>query len=431
MNHKINFTLDKNELQASGPVSGEPLHIGFFTDTYAPQINGIAVSLQLLTNGLRAAGHYVTVFAPRLPGHRDSDGDVYRIPAVRYMQLPSVYIAIPGTPRTTLALRRSQFDILHVHSPLTIGMLAYITAQLKNLPLIYTYHTSITDYTHYLKIGGQTRPVLWATRWFSKTTTNLSDQVIVPSAKFKRVLQEQNVKRPIHLIPNGIDLANFHNPKSPGAYRQRLGLNPNQPLLLYVGRLAPEKKLELVIDAFAHAASQNMDAHLVIAGDGNGSSRSQLEERAAASGYGRRIHFLGMIDRSDLPNLLGDGTLFLSASTTETQCIAMLEAIAAGLPVVAVWDDAFEGMLVDGQNGRITPPDARPFGALICNMLADHAARKAFGQRSLELSRKFSVETQADTLVDLYRQAIVSNTGNTNQYLMSESFSNINEKHNS
>jgi len=109
----------------------------------------------------------------------------------------------------------------------------------------------------------------------------------------------------------------------------------------------------------------------------------------------------------------------------------MLEAIAAGLPVVAVWDDAFEGMLVDGQNGRITPPDARPFGALICNMLADHAARKAFGQRSLELSRKFSVETQADTLVDLYRQAIVSNTGNTNQYLMSESFSNINEKHNS
>src|SRR3990172_380228 len=129
-----------------------PLRIGFFSDTYVPQINGIAVSLQLLVRGLRAAGHQVTVFAPRFPGYCDSDAEVYRIPAVRYMQMPPVYIALPGTPHATLALRRCQFDVLHVHSPLSIGMLAYLTAQAKHVPLIYTYHTSITDYTHYLKV---------------------------------------------------------------------------------------------------------------------------------------------------------------------------------------------------------------------------------------------------------------------------------------
>lgn len=407
MNHQIKFSPDKGNLRASGLTSDGPLQIGFFTDTYIPQINGIAVSLQLLVNGLRAEGHQVTVFAPRLPDHRDSDADVYRVPAVRYMQSPPVYIAVPGTPRATLALHRSQFDILHVHSPLTVGMLAYMTAQLKHLPLIYTYHTSMTDYTHYLKIGGKTRPMHWVARWFSTTTTNLSDHVVVPSAKFKRILNEQNVRRPIHIIPNGIDLNNFYYPKSPGSYRQLLGLNPDQHLLLYVGRLAPEKQLNNVIDAFAYVASQYTDAHLVIAGDG--SSRLELIAHAEASKYNKRIHFLGMIDRVDLPNLLHDGTLFLSASTSEVHPIAMIEAAAAGLPIVAVWDDAFDGMLVDGVNGYIASREPDSFGVTICNLLADHAARQVFRQNSIELSRKFSIESQVSALTELYRATIKAN----------------------
>jgi len=423
MNHRIKFTPDKNESQSSGLVSDEPLHIGFFTDTYIPQINGIAISLQLLVHGLRAKGHHVTVFAPRLPGHHDLDANVYRIPAVRYMQLPPVYIAVPGTPRAILALHRSQFDILHVHSPLTIGMLAYMTAQLKSLPLIYTYHTSITDYAHYLKIGGNTRPVFRATRWFSAATANLSDQVVVPSPKFKRILQEQNVHRPSHIIPNGIELGNFYDPKSRGAYRQRLGLNPNQPLLLYVGRLAPEKQLNTVIDAFGHVASLYTDAQLVIAGDG--SSRAELEAHARASEYHKRIHFLGMVDRANLPNLLHDATLFLSASTSEVHPIAMVEAIAAGLPVAAVWDDAFEGLLMDGLNGRKTSQDAGSFGTMICEVLADRAALEAYGQRSVELSKKFSIEAQVDALIELYRHTIFSNFyDGSNQYHTESLFQN-------
>ena len=384
--------------------SDSPLRIGFFTDFYLPMVNGAVVSIELLVRALRVIGHHVTVFAPRFPGYRDSDAEVHRIPAVRYMQMPPVYIAVPGTPRATLALRRSQLDILHVHSPLSIGLLAYFTARIKHVPLIYTNHCSITDYTHYLKVGGQTRPAHRAARWFSSTSANLSDQVVVPSAKFKRVLQEQNVRRPIHLIPNGIDLANFHNPKSPGAYRHQLGLNPGQPLLLYVGRLAPEKRLDIVIDAFAHVAAQYPEAHLVIAGDG--SSRSQLEAQAAASGYGRRIHFLGMIERSDVPNLLCDATLFLSTSTSEVHPMAMIEAIAAGLPVVAVWDAAFEGLLVDGLNGRIASREPELFSAVVCSLLADHATRQVFGLNSVELSRKFSIEAQVDALTKLYRATL-------------------------
>ena len=117
------------------------LRIGLFTDTYAPQVNGVSISLQLLSKGLREAGHQVTIFAPKFPGYTDDQGGVYRVPALRYLNKPPIYVAVPGTPRTTWRLTRKQFDVLHAHSPLSIGFLAYITASTKNIPLIYTYHT--------------------------------------------------------------------------------------------------------------------------------------------------------------------------------------------------------------------------------------------------------------------------------------------------
>jgi len=381
-----------------------PLRIGFFTDTYTPQVNGIAVSLQLLARGLREAGHEVTIFTPRVPGHRDAEAGVYRIPAVRYMNMPPVYLAIPGTPRATLAMRRCQFDVLHVHSPLSLGLLAYLTASARGLPLIYTYHTSLTDYAHYVKAIGQTRPVVGLARWFSTATCNLGDRIVAPSVKFARLLGEQNVRRPIHVIPNGIDLNRFYESSRRGVYRRRLGLSAEAPLLLYVGRLAPEKQLDFLIEAFCRLAGERPEAHLVFAGDG--SSRPALEKQAAASAYADRIHFLGMVNRTDLPQLLHEADLFLSASTSETQCLAMVEAIASGLPVVAVWDPAFEGILADGVNGRVAPREVRAFSAAIGDLLADRPALQSFRRASVELSRKFSIEAQVESLVGLYREAI-------------------------
>ncbi len=397
----------------TSPSADRPLRIGFFTDFYLPMVNGAVVSMQLLVRGLRDAGHHVTVFAPRFPGYRDSDMEVHRLPSVRYINLPPVYIAVLGTPRATLALRRSQFDILHVHSPLVVGLLAYLTARAKRVPLIYTNHCSITDYTHYVKVVGQTRPVRSAARWFSATSANLSDQVVVPSAKFKRLLYGQNVHRPLHIIPNGIDLSNFHKQNKPGSYREKLGIAPNRPILVFVGRLDWEKRVDILIDVFTGVAARYPDAHFVIAGDG--SSRLKLEAQAAASSCGERIHFLGMVNRAELPDLLHDSDLFLSASTSETQCLALVEAIASGLPVVALHDDAFEGILVDGVNGRVAPQDVQVFAQLVCELLADPATRQEFSRNSVELSLKFSVDMQVEALVKLYREAIAAQAGDSHR----------------
>ncbi|MCA1900151.1 MAG: glycosyltransferase, partial [Chloroflexi bacterium] len=179
------------------------LRIGLFTDTYAPQVNGVSVSLQLIFDGLQKRGHQVTVFAPNFPGYKDKEPGVIRLPSLKYLNEPPVYVAVLGTPRSTWNLSRKHFDVLHAHSPLTVGLLAYLTASTKNLPLIYTYHTSITDYTHYLKVIGGTAIIRHAARWFSATSTNLGDQIVVPSPKFRRLLLEQKVRKPIHVIPNG------------------------------------------------------------------------------------------------------------------------------------------------------------------------------------------------------------------------------------
>ena len=383
------------------------LRIGLFTDTYAPQVNGVSISLQLISEGLQRAGHQVTIFAPRIPGYTDDKPGIVRLPSLKYLNDPPIYVAVLGTPRSTWSLTRKHFDVLHAHSPLTVGLLAYFTASTKNLPLIYTYHTSITDYTHYLKIIGGTGVIRHAARWFSTTSTNLGDQIVVPSPKFHRLLLEQKVTKPIHTIPNGIDLSQFKVAKKPGSFRSRLGIKPDAPILLSVGRVDPEKRLDFLIDAFAGLADRIPQAHLVFAGDG--SARKKLEAHAANTKVNERIHFLGMVNRVELPDLLHDATIFLSASTTEVHPISVIEAIASGLPLAAVQDEAFEGMIVENENGHLTPLNVDVYSDTLVSMLSDPEKLKLYGRRSLELSEKFSIEGQVRTLENLYFEAILQN----------------------
>ncbi len=400
------FTRKITEQPNTAPNLGT-LRIGLFTDTYAPQVNGVSISLQLISEGLQKRGHQVTVFAPRFPGYEDNQPGVVRLPSLKYLNDPPIYVAVLGTPRSTWSLSRKHFDVLHAHSPLTVGLLAYLTASTKNLPLIYTYHTSITDYTHYLKVIGGTGVIRHAARWFSVTSTNLGDQIVVPSPKFHRLLIEQKVTKPIQVIPNGIDLSHFKAAKNPGSFRQRLGIPTDVPILLSVGRVDPEKRLDFLIEAFTRIAERIPEAHLVFAGDG--SSRKKLEEQAAATKFSDRIHFLGMVNRVELPDLLHDATVFLSASTTEVHPISVIEAIASGLPLVAVDDEAFEGMIIEGENGHLTPLDVTAYADTLAALLVDAGRLERYGKRSLELSEKYSIESQVRTLEHLYIEAILQN----------------------
>ncbi|MFN8435273.1 MAG: glycosyltransferase [Anaerolineales bacterium] len=383
------------------------LRIGLFTDTYAPQVNGVSVSLQMISEGLKKRGHQVTIFAPKFPGYKDNEPNVMRLPSLKYLNNPPIYVAVLGTPRSTWKLTRENFDVLHAHSPASVGLLAYLTASTKRLPLIYTYHTSITDYTHYIKFIGNTGIIKHAAAWFSKASTNLGDQIIVPSPKFYRLLLGQKVKQPISIIPNGIDLSMFKVAKNPGALRKRLGLSADVPIMLTVGRMDPEKRLDFIVEAFDLIAERVPNVHLVFAGDGG--ARKHVEEKANSTRAKDRIHFLGMVNRADLPDILHDANVFLSASTTEVHPISVIEAIASGLPFVAVQDEAFEGMLEEGQNGYTVPLDVKKYADVLADLLPDRERLQRFSAHSRELSEKYSIEAQVKALEKLYMEAILQN----------------------
>lgn len=383
------------------------LRIGLFTDTYAPQVNGVSISLQMISEGLKKRGHQVTIFAPRFPGYEDHEPNVMRLPSLKYLNNPPIYVAVLGTPRSTWSLTRRHFDVLHAHSPASVGLLAYLTASTKRLPLIYTYHTSITDYTHYIKFIGGTRLIKRAAGWFSAASTNLGDQIIVPSPKFYRLLLEQKVRKPIHIIPNGIDLGMFRAAKNPGSLRSRLGVSPEAPILLTVGRMDPEKRLDFIVDAFVKISQRHPNAQLVFAGDG--SARRYLEVKAAATNANDRIHFLGMVPRADLPDVFHDATVFLSASTTEVHPISVIEAIASGLPLVAVEDEAFEGMIENDRNGWMVKLDVDAFAEAVVHLLNNREKLERFGLHSVALSEKYSIEGQVKALEKLYMEAILQN----------------------
>ena len=383
------------------------LRIGLFTDTYAPQVNGVSVSLQMISEGLKKRGHQVTIFAPKFPGYKDDEPNVMRLPSLKYLNNPPIYVAVLGTPRSTWKLTREHFDVLHAHSPASVGLLAYLTASTKRLPLIYTYHTSITDYTHYIKFIGGTGLIKRAASWFSKASTDLGDQIVVPSPKFQRLLITQKVKQPITVIPNGIDLSMFKTAKNPGALRNRLGISADAPILLTVGRMDPEKRLEFIVEAFDLIADRVPNAHLVFAGDGG--SRKSVEEKASATRASDRIHFLGMVNRAELPDIFHDASVFVSASTTEVHPISVIEAIASGLPLVAVQDEAFEGMLDDGMNGYAVPLDVKKYADVLADLLPDRERLNRFGAHSMMLSEKYSIEAQVKALEKLYTEAILQN----------------------
>ncbi|MBI5823932.1 MAG: glycosyltransferase [Chloroflexi bacterium] len=400
------------------------LRIGLFTDTYAPQVNGVSISLQLISEGLKNRGHRVTIFAPRFPGYKDDQPNVMRLPSLKYLNNPPIYVAVLGTPRSTWSLTRRHFDVLHAHSPASVGLLAYLTASTKRLPLIYTYHTSITDYTHYIKFIGGTRVIKYAAGWFSSATTNLGDQVVVPSPKFQRLLLAQDVRRPVNVIPNGIDLSSFKAAKKPSSLRNRLGIKSDAPILLTVGRMDPEKRLDFIVDAFEILSKRVPNVHLVFAGDG--SSRKGLEEKVSGTSAKDRIHFLGMVNRAELPDIFHDATVFLSASTTEVHPISVIEAIASGKPLVAVADEAFEGMIENDLNGYTVPLDLQVYSDTISNLLADREKLERFGRHSMLLSEKYSIEGQVKALEKLYLEAILQNwRGNFFERMMPKNMNKI------
>lgn len=317
----------------------KPLRIGLFTDTFLPDQNGIVTSVGLLSDELRARGHHVDVVAPFFPEQQDTRPDVRRAPSVRYVFLPTYRLAWP-----TRRDFEQKYDLIHTHTPLTLGLAGARLARKWNVPHVATYHTHIEAYTHYVPgltvLQRQTRVVTRLMGLYYRR----ADAVITPTAAMLDVTREMGVRNPV-VIPTSVE---------PEVLRSAPPVASPWPAgtrrLLTVGRLAREKRFDLVLDTLANLP----DAHLVVLGEGP--EREHLLRHAERLGVAGRVSFLGVKPWTEIGAYYRLAELFLFASDTETQGLVLQEAQLMGVPVVAVGARGTLSGVAQGRSGYLVPP---------------------------------------------------------------------------
>lgn len=382
------------------------MKIGIFTECYKPVMNGVSVSIETFKKGLEERGHEVFIFAPD-NNDAESEPNVFRFPAVVDPRkrvypflVPSIEIQKTYLPIDVI----KQLDVIHAQHMFTAGRLARYAAKRYNKPLIYTYHTLIAEYTHYL---GLLSPLVKIyLKNMSKRFCNSCDQIITPSKSMKKILLKYKVKAPIEVIMTGID---------PGAYKrvsrsagQRLRkeyeIDPKDKILLYLSRIAKEKNIDFLLRAFKKISHNYPKCHLVLAG--GGPEEDWCRARIKQYRIQNSVTMTGMVPKEEANELFGMADIFTFPSITETQGIVVAEAMASGTPPVAVGRMGPTDLINDGEDGYLTKLNIQDFSEKVLKLLKNDTLRKHFAEKGLERVDEFSTETSTNKLIKLYEKVI-------------------------
>lgn len=385
------------------------LRIGVFPDSYLPATRGVEVSIETFRKNLERAGHQVFVYAPAVPGYTDSNRRVFRLKSIRVIDTAEMRLAFPVVEDGNIReLTRLPLEIVHAHTPFTVGLLGKYIATHQHVPIIYTHHT---HYPEYAKAYLKERVVLpFLAKSLSAWFSNIFDAVIAPSPKIRALLRSYGVQKPIYVLPTGLRLQQFRRTRTCArkarALRLRLGIAPDAKVLLFVGRLGREKNIDFVIRAFVELRNMRREVRLVLVGDGP--MRDQLKSLVTRLGLKEAISFTGSVAHAEIASHYQAADLFVFSSLTDTQGIVVLEAIASGLPVVALRDEAFTSMVKNGRSGLLLRPDTSHalFARRVAALLENHTRWRQFSAASVRIAREFSEEEQARRLTRVYDKCV-------------------------
>ncbi|MGE0492289.1 MAG: glycosyltransferase [Vulcanimicrobiota bacterium] len=376
----------------------ERLHIAKFTNVYLPTVNGVVTSVTSFRKALTELGHNVFVFAPYASDFRDEEPFIFRYPAV---ELPTQKypLALPVSPFIDKLLPLLKPHVLHANHPALLGKAASDKARELNLPLVFTYHTRYRDYSHYASFLPQDTLKEFIEHWLGVFMTSCH-HVVVPSQSIKNLVESTyGVSERVSVVATGVDPQRFGGLTRQEA-RKLLGWDPDQKILISSGRLAKEKNFDLLLKAVARV---KLPTRLVILGEGE--ERKGLEKLTRDLGIEERVELMGVVSHQQVPLYLSAADLFVFASVTETQGLVTLEAMASGLPVVAVDASGTRDVVVEGQTGYLTAVEAEPLADQIEGLLANDQRRKEFAEASRQRASEFSMESQALKLIQVYQAA--------------------------
>lgn len=326
------------------------MNIGIFTDSYFPQLSGVATSIKTLKDALEKQGHNVFIFTTTDPHIKKGvvEANIFRFSSVPFISFTDRRVAFRGFFEATKVAREVKLDIVHTQTEFALGLIGkYVAHQLK-IPAIHTYHTMYEDYLHYVLNGHLLRP--YHVKQFTNVYLKNMDGVIAPSKRVEALLKRYRVDIPMRVIPTGVDV-NSLNKAANIDMRQELGIPADAPVLLTLSRVAEEKKIDRILNAMPEIIDEFPETRLVIAGDGP--DMEILQEQVERLTLEDNVIFTGDVPHDDVGSYYKMADLFVSASDTETQGLTYIEALASGTKCVVYDTDYTEHVFDDDEFGKV------------------------------------------------------------------------------
>jgi len=376
------------------------MRIGMMADRYKPHFSGVTNYISVNKEALEKKGHEVYVFTT---GEGDPGADEPNV--IRSPGLPLVdtgfYFAFQYSSQARALLQT--MDVVHVHHPFQAGRLALRYCRPHNIPIVFTNHTRYDLYIQaYLPILPEELGLTFLQSYLPSFCRSI-DLVISPSEGMKTVLEKIGVDSPIVVVPNGVDLSHFRGEHSP-LRREMFGFHDQDVVLVYAGRLAPEKNLPFLIRAFAGLNQAFPDTKLLLLG--SGPEKENLEKLTLELGVGKAVCFPGLIPYERLPEYLVMCDAFVTASVTEVHPLSVIEAMAVGLPVLGIRSPGVSDTVEDDNTGYLTTEDLAAFTAQLVRLATGHDHRKRMGLAARKAVEIYDIQHTTDIMATHYQKLI-------------------------
>ncbi|MGC8587038.1 MAG: glycosyltransferase [Candidatus Micrarchaeia archaeon] len=387
----------------------EQLRIAFYSDAYLPAVDGVVKSIINFKNELERKGHEVYIFAS---GDSESikklsNSHVFITQGVNFRPYPQYKAAI-FPYQGILKLASLKVDIIHAHTPFMMGFSGLMASKLAGYPIVGSFHTMINDravinsyHPKNKHIRKFTSKYLWK---YTKFFYRRCDATIAPSASIEKMLNKLHIGNTF-VVPNGVDVSRFIDAKEDGI-RSKIKVGKNKKIVLFVGRVSKEKRLDTLLRAAHIISKYRNDVAFVIAG--SGPAEIYYKSMAQRLGLGNVV-FTGFIPEKILPNLYAASDVFVMPSTFETQNVASIEAMAAGKPVVGANSLALAEIIKSGKNGeKFAPGDYIGCAKKIENVLN---SSETYKEGAISTAKNFSIEKTTDKLIKVYENILIDKNG--------------------
>lgn len=372
------------------------------SDVFFPRVNGVSTSIETFRRALVPEQVSVRLVAPRY-GHEPEEADVIRIGARQVPRDPEDRLLPWFETRSTVTRAAADCDLVHIQTPFVAHYAGLKAARTLGKPVLATYHTFFEEYLYHYAPFLPSSGLKALARRFSRTQCNALDAVIVPSTAMRDRLAEYGVTVPMHVLPTGIPLDRFAAGDR-ARFRRERGLG-ERPVLLFVGRVAHEKNIGFLLDVVARVKRRVPELCFLVTGEGP--ATPALKRKSEALGLGDAVRFIGYLDRqTDLPDAYAAADVFIFASRTETQGLVLLEAMAMGVPVVALAAMGTRDILAPRRGCLAPPDDVAGFAEALGGLLDDPDTLALLSNEARAYAREWADDRMAARLAALYRRLV-------------------------